>query len=266
MKLEIRGDFLYVICQYVEEKKYIEGFFQASLDGLPFFRLGRRYSSFPYRDFVLDWDGEAKHPDPIQMGKGINEEDLKRIREQLLCGYWTRGQVREQFGLSDEEITGLLDPLQCCGKVVIQPAEDCFAARCALLVNKPKMKMLFLDDRTKRVESARRQFGGKFDLTIVSTVKECLRKLSGEDWDEVHLDHDLNGDDFQNPDSPTAGMEVVRYIVKCGWPPSKRKPIFRVHSSNIFASWLMVRTLHEVGLFAFWERFEYKDEGSVKNV
>lgn len=122
---------------------------------------------------------------------------------------------------------------------------------------KNKMRMLFLDDRTKRVESARRQYGEKWDLAIVSNVKECLRKMSEEDWDEVHLDHDLNGEDFQDPHDPMAGMAVVYYIQKCGWPANKRKPIFRIHSSNVFAAYLMVKTLQGIGFYAFWERFQY---------
>lgn len=134
--------------------------------------------------------------------------------------------------------------------------EACRAAGC-LLATKPRM--LFLDDRAKRVESARRQFGEKWDLTIVSNVKECLRKMSEEDWDEVHLDHDLNGEDFQDPDEPTAGMAVVRYLEKCGWPANKKKPIFRVHSSNVFAAWAMVKRLQVIGLYAFWDRFQYEE-------
>lgn len=122
-------------------------------------------------------------------------------------------------------------------------------------------KMLFLDDKSERIHSALRIFGELYDLTIVATAKECLRKLSSEDWDEVRLDHDLDGDDFQDPDDKTSGMEVVRYIVKCGWPDNKRKPIFRVHSSNIFAAFLMVKTLQNAGHIAMWERFIY-DEGA----
>lgn len=140
--------------------------------------------------------------------------------------------------------------------------EKCFATDCSLMLvfHKPKKKMLFLDDRSKRVESARRQFGEKYDLTIVSNVKECLRKLSSEDWDEVRLDHDLNGEDFQDPDSPTSGMEIVRYIGKTGWPANKPKPVFRVHSSNIFAAWMMVKALQADGHTAVWEQFEYDAE------
>jgi hypothetical protein len=133
--------------------------------------------------------------------------------------------------------------------------EPCSAAKCPLV----KPRMLFLDDRSKRIHSALRKYGEKFDLTLVSNVTECLRYLSSEDWDEVRLDHDLHGSDFQNPDSPASGMEVVRYIVKTGWPPNKRKPIFRVHSSNIFAAYLMVKTLQSAGHTAVWEKFEYDE-------
>lgn len=134
---------------------------------------------------------------------------------------------------------------------------------CPLLLvfdRKSRKRMLFLDDRTKRIDSARRQFGEKWDLAVVSNAKECLRKMSDEDWDEVHLDHDLNGDDFQDPDEPTSGMAVIRYIEKCGWPGNKPRPIFRVHSSNIFAAWAMTQRLKAMGFYAFWERFVYDEE------
>lgn len=126
-----------------------------------------------------------------------------------------------------------------------------------VLKGEKKMKLLFLDDRTKRIHSALRKYSDRFDVTIVTNVKECLRYLSNEDWDEVRLDHDLNGDDFQDPTSILSGMEVVRYIEKTGWPDGKKKPIFRVHSSNVFASFLMVKRLQALDLIAVWERYEY---------
>jgi hypothetical protein len=134
---------------------------------------------------------------------------------------------------------------------------------CPLLLvfeKKEKKKMLFLDDRTNRIHSALRQFSEKWDVTLATNVKECLRRLSGEDFDEVRLDHDLGGDDFQDPDSPLVGMEIIRYLEKTGWPEGKHRPLFRVHSSNIFAAHMMVKRLQAMGFFAFWERFEYDAE------
>ena len=126
-----------------------------------------------------------------------------------------------------------------------------------------KRRMLFMDDRTRRIHSALRKFSSKWDVTIVANVKECLRYLSREEFDEVHLDHDLKGVDFEDPDSPECGMEVVRYIEKCGgWPGGKRKPIFRVHSSNLFAAHLMVISLQNIGLMALYQPFVYDDEPS----
>ena len=120
-------------------------------------------------------------------------------------------------------------------------------------------KMLFLDDRAKRIKAALTSFP-EFDVTIVPNVKECLRAMSGNDFDIVSLDHDLNGCDFEDPDSPNAGMEVVRYLEKTGWPPSKKKPLFHVHSSNIFAAHLMVTRLNAMGMSAEWHRFEYPEK------
>lgn len=103
----------------------------------------------------------------------------------------------------------------------------------------PKQKLLFVDDRTKRINYALRAYG-EFEVTIATCVPEALRLLCSQEWDLISLDHDLNGHDFQDPDDPTSGMEIPRYIFKCGgWPFGKKKPQVRIHSSNIFAAELM---------------------------
>jgi hypothetical protein len=123
-------------------------------------------------------------------------------------------------------------------------------------------RMLFLDDRTKRIEAALKQYAGKYDLTIVTNTKECLRYLCRREFDIVSLDHDLNGDDFQNPDDVTSGMEVVRYIARCGgFPPSQIVvPEVWIHSSNLFAANLMITELLKVGIPAYFRKFEYDDD------
>lgn len=116
-------------------------------------------------------------------------------------------------------------------------------------------KILFVDDRTKRINYALREYVlPEWDLTLATCVPEALRLLSKEEWDVVSLDHDLNGHDFQDPDTPTCGMEIVRYIEKCGgWPSgvvgySRKIPMFWIHSSNLFASHLMTLALSAMGL------------------
>ena len=123
-------------------------------------------------------------------------------------------------------------------------------------------RMLFLDDRTKRIESARKQYEGKYELTIVTNAKECLRYLCREEFDIISLDHDLDGNDFQDPDCDTTGMEVVRYIAKCGgFPPSQIVvPEVWIHSSNLLAANLMISELLKVGIPAYFRRFEYEKQ------
>ena len=120
-------------------------------------------------------------------------------------------------------------------------------------------RMLFLDDRTKRIEAARKKYEGVYDVTFVHNAKECLRYLCREEFDIVSLDHDLDGNDFQDPDSDTSGMEVVRYIEKCG-ADTVDATEFWVHSSNLFAANLMIRRLTDMGLKAYYKRFQYDDE------
>ena len=127
---------------------------------------------------------------------------------------------------------------------------------------KPLPRMLFLDDRTKRIEAARKKYAQLYDVTYVHNAKECLRYLCQQEYDIVSLDHDLNGDDFQNPDDVTSGMEVVRYIARCGgFPPSQIVvPEVWIHSGNLFAANLMITELLKVGIFAYFRRFEYDDD------
>ena len=126
----------------------------------------------------------------------------------------------------------------------------------------PLPRMLFLDDRTKRIEAARKKYAQLYDVTYVHNAKECLRYLCRQEYDIVSLDHDLNGDDFQNPDDVTSGMEVVRYIVKCGgFPPTQLiVPEVWIHSSNLLAANLMISELFKVGIPAYFRRFEYDDD------
>lgn len=114
--------------------------------------------------------------------------------------------------------------------------------------NHAKPKLLFVDDRTKRIHYAMTEYGKTYDVTIATCVPEALRQLCAQNWDIIDLDHDLNGHDFQDPDTTTCGMEIVRYVQRCGWPEQRKKPIWRVHSSNLFAAHLM-----KVAIDSLWE-------------
>ena len=120
-------------------------------------------------------------------------------------------------------------------------------------------KLLFVDDRTKRIHYALNHLRA-YDVTIATCVPEALREMCKQDFDYVSLDHDLNGHDFQDPDTPTCGMEIVRYIEKTGWPFGKKKPIMRVHSSNLFAAHLMIVRLKKLGFEVFKDTIVYEKE------
>lgn len=119
-----------------------------------------------------------------------------------------------------------------------------------------KVKILFLDDRSKRIHSALDKFK-VYDLTIVTNVTECLRFLSNEEWDIVYLDHDLGGHEFMDTNSHECGMEILRYIDRTGWPVDKKKPRFVIHSSNSFAAMAMEEYLKEMDFSVGRERWEY---------
>lgn len=126
-----------------------------------------------------------------------------------------------------------------------------------------KPKMLFVDDSSKRIHSALRQYGEEYDLTISPNVPETLRLLSNQEWDIVSLDFDLDGNDFDDPSSKSCAMEIVRYIQKTGWPAKKIIPTFWVHSSNDFGATVLIHGLCNVFPYAInritRERFVYDE-------
>lgn len=113
-----------------------------------------------------------------------------------------------------------------------------------------KQRMLFVDDRTKRIHYAIEELGKLYDVTIAANVPETLRALSREDWDIVSLDFDLNGYDYNRAkDEKGTAAGIIAYIAEFGWPNAiRRTPLFRIHSSNAFAAEGMKRTLENAGL------------------
>lgn len=107
-----------------------------------------------------------------------------------------------------------------------------------------KPKMLFVDDRSKRIHAALRRYGDEYDVTIAPNVPEALRLLSSQTWRVVSLDADLDGNDFVDPASKFSGMEIVRYIQNANWPSERQAPSFIIHSSNQFVAELMYKSLY----------------------
>lgn len=122
-----------------------------------------------------------------------------------------------------------------------------------------KKRLLFLDDRTKRLMYALQELGKTYEVTICACVPEALRFLSEFDWDIVSLDHDLNGHDFQDTHEPDCAMKLIRYLEDTGWPESKPKPIFWIHSSNLFAANKMIIKLLKIGIDAYYQPISKKD-------
>lgn len=133
-----------------------------------------------------------------------------------------------------------------------------------ITTNANKPKLLFLDDRTKRREYAEKEYGISYDVTCVSCVPEALRYMCSHEWNIISLDHDLMGVDFQDPDMETTGMEIVRYLEKCGgWPTrtiAHKTPDFWIHSSNLFAAHLMIVRLEKMGFHAHQKGIRYPVE------
>ncbi len=113
--------------------------------------------------------------------------------------------------------------------------------------------VLFLDDNPARAYVFLQR---EPDAIVVETAAECIKHLQpGTYWDEVHLDHDLNGESFVNPEREDCGMEVVRWI--CLNKPDVLT--FVVHSHNFWEAPSMVAALRAAGYRTLEIPFQYGD-------
>lgn len=125
-----------------------------------------------------------------------------------------------------------------------------------------KPKLLFLDDRSNRLHGALKKYGDDYDVTLVCTVKECIKMLSNEGpWNVVSLDHDLDFDEFVPSILPNTGMEVVRWITENNVFLHQRQMIglIIIHTSNQAAAHMMANRLFDAGFEHIIERFTYDD-------
>ena len=106
----------------------------------------------------------------------------------------------------------------------------------------PERRILFLDDDPRRgIEFLTFNPGALW----VETAAECLERLS-EPWDEVHLDHDLGGEQFVGHEREDCGMAVVRWL--CAEPrPHLRETFFFLHTHNPGAALTMAFHLQTMG-------------------
>ena len=103
-------------------------------------------------------------------------------------------------------------------------------------------RILFLDDDPKRgVEFLADNPGAIW----VQTAADCIQSLR-ESWDEVHLDHDLEGARFVDQDRDDCGMAVVRWL--CAQPRTHlQTSLFVIHTHNANAAVNMVFQLESMG-------------------
>ena len=103
-------------------------------------------------------------------------------------------------------------------------------------------KVLFLDDDPDRSVSFLAEYPG---AVWVRTAEECIARLS-KPWDEVHLDHDLEGEIFVDHERDDCGMAVVRWLSAQARPDLKKTRFF-VHTHNVNAACLIELHLEMMG-------------------
>ena len=110
---------------------------------------------------------------------------------------------------------------------------------------------LFLDDDPARADA----FLDKFpDAHWVETAEDCIKALAETTWDEIHLDHDLEGEWFVDSERNDCGMEVVRWLTT-----QPRNHLlaakFVVHTHNHNAAMVMVTQLGLAGYYVLEQPF-----------
>ncbi|MDR3632579.1 MAG: hypothetical protein P4L84_02015 [Isosphaeraceae bacterium] len=124
-------------------------------------------------------------------------------------------------------------------------------------------RILFLDDDPRRAEIF---LAENPSAVWVQTVTECITQLA-ERWDEVHLDHDLGGEQFVAVDREDCGMEVVRWLC-LGARPHLLKTRFYIHSHNVAAGSVMTLQMCGSGYWAEFRPFGQPshtgDDGSTE--
>ena len=113
------------------------------------------------------------------------------------------------------------------------------------------MKTLILDDCKKRQAKFFQTKEQGDELRQVWNATDCIEALKEGRYDLVSLDHDLNGEAYQNPAEKNTGSEVVRFIT-ANKPDVKE---FVVHSYNEFAAKNMVEDLQKAGYRVEWSPF-----------
>jgi hypothetical protein len=84
-----------------------------------------------------------------------------------------------------------------------------------------------------------------------------------ETWEEVHLDHDLEGQILVDMNREDSGMEVIRWLCKEPRPHLSQTRFF-VHTHNFVAGLLMVLQMHESGYKAEFRPFGHDFETILK--
>lgn len=113
-------------------------------------------------------------------------------------------------------------------------------------------RVLFLDDDIRRAEVF---LAICPEAVWVETARACIDRLA-EPWDEVHLDHDLGGEQYVDVNRDDCGMAVVRWL--CAEPrPHLADARFFIHSHHLAAASMMVQCLLQAGHAAEFRPFGY---------
>lgn len=125
-------------------------------------------------------------------------------------------------------------------------------------MSKPR-NLLFVDDCPFRRDFALRFYGSSHSVFLASTIFIAMRFMLENEFEVVHLDHDMVGPVYQDPRESSSGSALVRWALK------NRPKVgeFRVHSMNTAQGNRMVDALRIAGYQASYRNIvEWCEKGA----
>lgn len=115
------------------------------------------------------------------------------------------------------------------------------------------MKRLFLDDDPERHRVFKMLYP---DADYVWTAAEAIKAIQDNQYQVIHLDHDLGGRQYVDSEDPSGtGLTVARAIVERYARSRLTMPEVVIHSFNREGMFKMLAVLYASGFDVSWKPF-----------
>ena len=121
------------------------------------------------------------------------------------------------------------------------------------------LKVLILDDRRAEKFDERFSTLEKSNITHVTNAKDCIEKLSTQQYDIIFLDYDLTYMEMSKPSKENTGADVARWLKKHQMNSNHKAHII-IHSPDPHGSAFMKELLPKaIVLPGAWMRDQFND-------